>query len=155
VPSADSRARTGSDFSGPSCASGELKGAENFDWAYKKMTRMKPFDLLKLIRGTGGHLSPENEEAVKQALKIRNFLAHGFFHKYSPVLGAKECDRVASRLRKIDSDLKAAFQLLQSLKRNLEQRLGITPHCPTDTESFLKKAVDAIASFDDEPQEPL
>jgi hypothetical protein len=128
--------------------SGELR-KERFYWEYHQMMGMKPRKVLDYIRGCGGNLSHESQEAVKKALLDRNFLAHGFFHKYKPAMSATQCKRAGTMLRKIESDLNAAHGLLQPLRQELENRLGLSVHRQSKWEGYLKKFVDAISSFND------
>jgi hypothetical protein len=71
----------------------------SFDWAYRRMLRMSPREVLDSIRGAGGNLSNEHQQIIEKAVTARNFLAHAFFHKYNPVMTASQCERVISRLR--------------------------------------------------------
>jgi hypothetical protein len=130
---------------------GELKTGQAYDWAFSQMTRKPAAELLRWIQGSGGNLSPESQKAIQGALEARNDLAHNFFHKYNPVLSEKECERVGVYLQDKSSKFEAAFQLLQPLERSIKERLGIA-HRRTFMEDFRKKATDAIASFDDEPE---
>src|SRR5208282_4131853 len=128
---------------------GELKSGD-FDWAYREMVRMKPGDILTLFQGSGGNLSPESQESVRKALRARNFLAHEFFHKFSPVMTAPQSKRIAIRLQKIDSDLTSAFELLQPLRLKLEAQLGLSEQRQSVSKDFREKIIQAIVSFNDE-----
>jgi hypothetical protein len=128
-------------------ASGELK-EEGFDWAYGQMMRRNASEVLDSIRGAGGNLSRENEETIRRALHLRNFVAHEFFHKYNPVMSAARCKRIASRLRKDDAELMAAYELLQPVRQKLEKQLGLSRQ--RTEENFRKRLIDAIESFNDE-----
>jgi hypothetical protein len=129
--------------------SGELK-EQGFDWAYDEMMRWKPSEVLDWIRGAGGNLSHENEKTIRRALRLRNFLAHEFFHKHNPVMSGTQCERIASKLKKIDSDLGAAYELLQPLRQKLEIQLGLSADRQLASEDFRKKFVAAFESFNDE-----
>ena len=111
---------------------------------------MKPSEVLVFIRGNGGNLSQENQETIRVALRVRNFLAHEFFHKYSPVMNAAQCKRVSSRLRGIDSDLKAPFEVLQPLRRKLEEQLDFSADRQIAREDFRKLVAKTFESFIDE-----
>jgi hypothetical protein len=71
---------------------------EEFNWAYEKMLYEKPSDILIWIQGTGGNLPRANQETIKKALQTRNFLAHKFFHQYSPVMSAPQSRRISAKL---------------------------------------------------------
>ena len=129
--------------------SGELK-EPGFDWAYQQMMRQKPSEVLDWIRGAGGNLSYENEKIIRQALRLRNFLAHEFFHKHNPVMTGTQCERIASKLKKIDADLEAAFELLQPLRQKLEIQLGLSADRQITSKNFQKRIVEAFESFNDE-----
>ncbi len=128
---------------------GELK-EQGFDWAYHQMMRWKPSEVLDWIRGAGGSLSHGNEETIRRALRLRNFLAHEFFHRHNPVMSAPQCERVASKLKKIDAILTAAYQLLQPLRQKLETQLGLSADRRIASEDFQKRIVEALESFNDE-----
>lgn len=127
---------------------GELK-EKNFDWAYEKMMHDKPSDLLIWIQGSGGNLPQDSQDRIRKALFERNFLAHGFFHSYSPVMSAPQTKRIATKLQKIDADLTAAFNLLQPLRLKLEGQLGLSAVRQSVREDFRKTFIEAVASFDD------
>ena len=127
---------------------GELK-PDDFDWAYQEMIRKKPSEVLLWIQGSGGNLSRECQESIRGALRARNFLAHEFFHKHSPLVSAEESKRIASKLQKIRSDLQAAFDLLQPLRFRLEGQLGLAER-QSAWEEFRRDFIHAVASFDDE-----
>ena len=129
--------------------SGELK-EQGFDSVYQQMMRKKPSEVLEWIRGAGGNLSPESQETLRRALRLRNFLAHEFFHKHNPVMSATQCERVASKLRKIDFDLTAAYELLQPLRQRLEKEPGLLGHRQTKEQNFRKRIIEVIESFNEE-----
>ena len=129
--------------------SGELK-EQGFDWAYHQMMGWKPSEVLNWIRGAGGNLSRRDEETIRRALRLRNFLAHEFFHKHNPVMSAPHCERVASKLKKIDADLNAAYELLQPLRQKLEAQLGLSADRQIVSENFQKRIVEAFESFNEE-----
>jgi hypothetical protein len=129
--------------------SGELK-EPGFDWAYHQMMRQKPSEVLDWIRGAGGNLSYENEKIIRQALRLRNFLAHEFFHKHNPVMSGTQCKQIASKLKKIDAELETAFELLQPLRQKLETQLGLSVDRQITSTNFQKRFVEAFESFNDE-----
>lgn len=129
---------------------GELKESD-FDWAYEQMRRAKSVDLLNLIRGSGGNLSADNLEVIRKAIHARNFLAHRFFHQYSPITGGVLKNRqCATKLRKIKSELEAAHSLLVPLRLKLEGELGLSEERKVFADDFWKRATQAILSFDDD-----
>jgi len=129
--------------------SGELK-ERAFYWAYQQMIRKKPREVLDWIRGSGGNLSQGTQETINGALRVRNFLAHEFFHKHNPVMSLAQCEQIASKLRKIDADLTAAYELLQPLRRKLEKQLGLSPHRQSTADNFRRRIHEAVESFNDE-----
>jgi hypothetical protein len=127
---------------------GQLTSDNN--WAYAQIERMKAKELLKLIRGCGGNLSSEENKIIEEALNSRNFLAHGFFHKYNPVMTSTQCKRAIRRHRTIESELDAAYRLLQPLRQNLEKRLNLSAVPKELAANFKKLFVEAVGSFYDE-----
>jgi hypothetical protein len=128
---------------------GALKDSD-FDWAYEQMRRAKALDLLNLIRGSGGNLSADNLEVIRKAIYARNFLAHRFFHQYSPITGVLKSRQCATKLRKIKSELQAAHRLLLPLRLKLEGELGLSEERKAVDDDFWKRTTQAILSFDDE-----
>jgi hypothetical protein len=127
---------------------GELNSPD-FESAYAKMERMRAKEILSFIRGCGGNLSLDDYKIIEGALKSRNFLAHRFFHEYNPVANLTECKRAVQKLRKIESELNAAYKLLQPLRQNLEERLKLTAIRKDASENFKRDFLEAMASFYD------
>jgi hypothetical protein len=127
---------------------GELR-EPSFDWAYGQMLRMSPREVLDSIRGAGGNLPREHQQLIDKAIRARNFLAHAFFHKYNPVMSAPHCERVASKLKKVEADLDAAYELLQPLRQKLETQLDLSADRQIASEKFQKRIVEALESFNE------
>ena len=87
---------------------------------------------------------------IRQALRLRNFLAHEFFHKHNPVMSGTQCKQIASKLKKIDAELETAFELLQPLRQKLETQLGLSVDRQITSTNFQKRFVEAFESFNDE-----
>jgi hypothetical protein len=129
--------------------SGELKGGNHFDWAYEHMTRMKPIEVLKWIRG-GRRQSFARESGNHQEGTPRSeFSSSRILSQIQP---CDECRTVyAGHLKTSEDRIESerSFNSLQPLRGKLEMQLDLSADRRIVWENS-KQFIEAIASFYDE-----